>query len=305
MGTGIVSIALALDHEKLLSAILLVIAGLSWLALAAALGLRALHDRAGLRDDARRPGALTGVAASAVLGARFGGLGWDWVAAALLVIASVMWLALIGPVLRGVRRPTAGVAFMTAVSTESLSVLTAVLAVGERASWLLAAACVTFVLGLVLYLVVLARFDFRELATGRGDHWITGGALAIATLAMTRIVLAAHALHELRTLVPALKTICLGLWSAAAVWLLALLLVELWRPRLGYDLRRWATVFPVGMYAASSFDAGAVAGVGAISSFARVWVWVALVVWAVVFVGLARNLVVTGRLARRKFSGQG
>jgi tellurite resistance protein TehA-like permease len=287
MGTGIVSIALALDHEKTLSAILLAIGAAIWLALAAGLGLRLLRDPRQVCDDARAPAALTGVAATAVLGARVVGLGWDWVGAVLLAIALCLWIALIGRVLRHWSTPTVGVAFMTAVATESLSVLAATLAVGERAAWLLTAGVVTFVLGLVLYVFVLGRFDFRQLLTGCGDHWITGGALAIATLAITRITLATHPLHQLRTLVPALKTVSLVLWSVSAAWLVALLVVEVVRRRLDYDVRRWATVFPVGMYAACSFDTGAVARAPAITDFARVWVWVALAVWGAVFVAMA------------------
>ena len=56
-----------------------------------------------------------------------------------------------------------------------------------------------------------------------------------------------------------------------------------------YDLRRWSTVFPVGMYAACSFVVGAVASVPAITDFARVWVWVAVAVWLAVLAGLARR----------------
>jgi tellurite resistance protein TehA-like permease len=51
-------------------------------------------------------------------------------------------------------------------------------------------------------------------------------------------------------------------------------------------VRRWATVFPVGMYAASSFDVGQVAGVPGVTDFARVWVWVAFALWLLVFVAM-------------------
>ena len=42
------------------------------------------------------------------------------------------------------------------------------------------------------------------------------------------------------------------------------------------------------MYAACSFVVGAVGSAPVITSFARVWVWVALAVWAMVAFGLAR-----------------
>jgi hypothetical protein len=49
-------------------------------------------------------------------------------------------------------------------------------------------------LGLCFYVIVIARFDPRQLGVGHGDHWITGGALAISTLAAGRITADAKAL---------------------------------------------------------------------------------------------------------------
>ena len=40
------------------------------------------------------------------------------------------------------------------------------------------------------------------------------------------------------------------------------------------------------MYAACSFVVGSAAHAGAITSFARVWVWIAVAVWAVVLVAM-------------------
>jgi tellurite resistance protein TehA-like permease len=290
MGTGIVSTALALDHQDTLSSVLLVVAAVTWVLLAVSLGLRLLRSRHQVRAEAHAPAALTGVAATAVLGARAIGLGgWDVVAEALLALAAGAWVALLPGVLGHWRTPVTGVAFMTSVATQSLSVLAAALAVGERAGWLLYAAAAIFLLGLVLYAFVLRGFDFGELLRGRGDHWITGGALAIGTLSAARIALAIPAVHEMTSLHDVAKVLSLILWSLSAAWLVALVIVELARPRLRYDIRRWATVFPVGMYAASSFDVGAAARVSAITHFARVWVWVALGVWVVVFLGLFRR----------------
>jgi hypothetical protein len=45
------------------------------------------------------------------------------------------------------------------------------------------------------------------------------------------------------------------------------------------------------MYAACSFVVGIAAHAGAITSFARVWVWVALAVWVVVFVAMIRRAI--------------
>jgi tellurite resistance protein TehA-like permease len=83
------------------------------------------------------------------------------------------------------------------------------------------------------------------------------------------------------------------LWIATLLWLPVLLVAEVVAPRLHYDVRRWSTVFPFGMYAACSFAIGTSTAVGAARSFARVWVWVwiALTVWVVVFVAMLRRTV--------------
>jgi tellurite resistance protein TehA-like permease len=189
-------------------------------------------------------------------------------------------------VLAGWRTPTIGASFVLTVSTESLAVLAATLAASEHAHWLLDAALVPFGFGLGFYVFVICRFDFRQLGVGRGDHWITGGALAISTLAAGKITTSAKALAILGDGGGAPKDLAVGLWALTMLWLPVLLLAEALRPRLRYDVRRWSTVFPVGMYAACSFAVGKADHATTITRFARVWVWVALAVWAVVFAAM-------------------
>ena len=246
MGTGIVSIALALDRRETLSRMLLVVAAAVWIALGLLLAGRALHDRPRAHREAWAPSALTGVAGTALHGTRLTLLGWRWAGIAMLAIAFCFWLVLLGPVLGNWVTPTVGVSLVLTVSTESLAVLSAALAAREHARWLLYAALVPFLLGLAFYAFVISRFDLRQLVVGRGDHWITGGALAISTLAAGRITLAARSLHELVGLSEALKTVSLVLWALTLAWLPVLLAAEALHPRLGYDVRRWGTAFPVG-----------------------------------------------------------
>jgi tellurite resistance protein TehA-like permease len=227
--------------------------------------------------------------ATAVLGTRLTQLGWAWAGIATLVIAFALWVALLRPVLAGWKSPTVGASLLLAVSAESLAVLSATLATPEDARWLLIAALVLFGLGLAFYLFVISRFDFHQLAIGRGDHWIAGGALGIAALAAGRIAAAASALGMLGGARGALKDIALGLWGLMMLWLLVLLLAEARWPRLEYDERRWSTVFPLGMCAACSFAVGVTAHAGAILSFARAWVWIALASWVIVSVATIRR----------------
>ena len=265
MGTAIVSIALSLDGQETLSLVTLAIAAVIWVTLAMMLPLRAARDPARFRSDARTPAALTAAVATAVLGTRLTLLGWAWAGVAMLVIAFVVWLALIGPVLAAWKSPTVGVSLLLAVTPESIAVLAATLAAREHARWLLIAAVVPLGLGLGLYVFVISRFDFHQLAVGRGDHWITGGALGISALAAARIDAGAKALGIVGGR-GALEAIAIGLWVLTMLWLIVLLFAEARWPRLRYDARRWSTVFPVGMYAASSFTVGVVVPVGAITS---------------------------------------
>jgi len=157
MGTGIVSVALSLDHHETLSRILLVIAALMWVTLAVLVPIRARRDRARFLADIQTPPALTSVAGTAVLGTRLALLGWTWAGIAALVLAGAIWALLLGPVLGHWRTPTVGASLILTVSTESLAVLAATIALVERTDWLLVAALAPFVLGLCFYLFVIAR----------------------------------------------------------------------------------------------------------------------------------------------------
>lgn len=286
MGTGIVSVALASDGRATLSVPLLAISATIWGLLGVMLIKRALGDWPRTSREARLPSALTGVAATAVLGARVSALGWDGLATALLAIASVLWCILFPLAMSQPPARTEGVGFMPAVSTQSLAVLAAQLAVPMHAPWLLDAGLALLGLGLALYVFVLARFDFSQLLVGRGDQWVGGGALAISALAAARITLGARGLHQWGPAAGSFQMLTLALWAVSVAWLPVLILTETLRVRLGYDVRRWATVFPVGMYAACSFDAGHAAQVSGLNVFARVWVWLAFALWLLVFVAM-------------------
>ena len=289
MGTGIVAIGLGLDHQPLLSRLVLALAGAVWGLLGGVLIVRLLTGREGLEVEARSPAALTGVAGSAVLGTALTLIGWVWAGGALLALSTGLWLILVGPVPGHWTVPTVGVSFMATVATEALAVLAATLAAATGSAWLAVAAALPWLLGLLAYVLVLSRFDLGQLATGGGDHWVSGGALAISALASGRLTLAASALGWPHQLVRDLALVAFGVWVAAVAWLPALLLAEVLRPRLGYDLRRWATVFPVGMYAACSFVVGRAARMTALERFAAVWVWAGVLVWVLVLVPTLRR----------------
>ncbi len=290
MGTGIVSIALLLDGQRLISTILLVMAAAIWLALAWLLPARAVTAPGRFATDLGHPAALTSIAGTNVLGTRLALLGWYRIAAVLLVVALLVWLGLVPLVLRHWHTPTIGASFILTVATESLALLAATLADIDRDAWLEYLALVPFVLGIAFYLFVLLRFDFGQLRVGVGDHWVTGGALAITTVTAGRIALAARHTGAIGGGGSGLNDLALVLWCLTMAWLPALLICEARWPRVRYSVRRWSTVFPVGMYAACSFVVGAVANLPGITDFATVWVWVAAAVWLVVVTAMAGRI---------------
>ncbi|MBV9423964.1 MAG: hypothetical protein JOZ98_13700 [Solirubrobacterales bacterium] len=112
---------------------------------------------------------------------------------------------------------------------------------------------IPFALGLVAFVLVLARFDFAQLRTGPGDQWVSGGALAISTLACAELARAQAASHIVSGIHAPLRIASVALWGLTMFWLPALIAGEARWPRPSYDPRRWATVFPLGMYSVMSW----------------------------------------------------
>jgi hypothetical protein len=289
MGTGIVALSLWLGGYRTVSAVFLAITAFAWIALGSLLASCAHRAPTAVRMMARSPLALTGVAATAVLGAGAGERGLLLTSAIALGVACALWVLLLVPTLGHLTTPTNGATLMLAVSTESIAALSAAVGEGEHAPWLVVLAMAALVLGVVLYVLVIRRFDPQELRTAPGDHWVAGGALAISTLACSRIVLAADRIHTYLGALPVLKIVTAGVWVATMAWLPALLFFEARSPRLHYDIRRWSTVFPVGMYAACSLTAARALHLTFATQLARVWVWVGVALWALVVTGAVRE----------------
>ncbi|WP_229696655.1 tellurite resistance/C4-dicarboxylate transporter family protein [Streptomyces lasiicapitis] len=284
MATGILSVGLFLTGHDVLSEILLAIASLLWVLLAADFTDLIARDRARWTKSAITPPALTAVAATTVVGTRFSLLGWQWLAITLLVIAAVVWPVLLLAVVRHWQRGMPGGVFLVCVATQGLSVLAATLYFAGKGEWLGDAALALFGLGLLLYADALLRFDFRQVWEGAGDQWVAGGALAISALAASKLTaspLWTGTGHEF------LRNLTYVLLALALAWYATLAAAEAVRPRFHYDVRRWATVFPLGMTAVATLSTGVVTDVPWLRTLGRVLLWVAVAVWGVVWVGFA------------------
>ncbi|MFE2125570.1 MULTISPECIES: tellurite resistance/C4-dicarboxylate transporter family protein [Streptomyces] len=296
MATGIISVALHMTGHEALSLVTLVISVALWLVLAVDFTARLVGDRGRFRAEADTPAALTAVAATTVVGTRISLLGWQTVAAALLALAAVLWPGLLSNVVRHWRHRMPGGAFLGCVATQGLAVLAAVLAAACRQDWLARAALAAFCLGLLLYAAALFRFDLREVAGGAGDHWVAGGALSISALAGSRLTASPVWSGPAHT---ALRTVTLVALALSLVWYVVLLAAELRHPRPRYDIRRWATVFPLGMTATACLSVAGPAGIAWLVPLGEVLLWIAVAAWLVTVAVLVSSHLAARRPPRR------
>lgn len=283
MATGIVSTGLRQVGAHVLSAVTLAIAAVIWLALADDFGRRLLWQRQRWTSESHTPPALTAVASTTVLGVRISLEGWQSAAVVLLIVAAALWPPLLWLVLRHLRPHMPGAVFLVCVATQGLATLGTVLASALPAHWLLAPALALFALGLVLYIDALGHFDFSAVRDGAGDHWVAGGALAISALACAKLT---EAKNLTGTLHSTLRVTSLVLLAVAWTWYAVLATAEIRWPRLRYDVRRWATIFPMGMTGVATAEVAKGGGWTWLRGPGHVLVWIAAAAWLLVFAGL-------------------
>ncbi|MCX5316013.1 tellurite resistance/C4-dicarboxylate transporter family protein [Streptomyces sp. NBC_00154] len=291
MATGIVSIGLRLVGQAVLSQILLVLAAVAWCGLAFDFARRLLRDRDRLEADT--PPALTAVAATTILGEWFALQGWSGVAVAALVVAVLIWPVLLAAVVRHWLRHLPGTVFLVCVATQALAVLGGTLVVSLPSGWLAWPALGCFVLGLALYPVAFVRFDLGQVRSGGGDQWVAGGAMGICALAGAQLLAVpawrGTALHDV------LRPITLVTLALSLCWYAVLLFAEARWPRPRYDMRRWATVFPMGMTAVATLSVADAAGVGWLRTPGQVLLWVACAAWVLTLIGMVRHVAAYSR----------
>jgi len=291
MATGIVSVGLHLTGYETLSRIALALAAAAWLALAADFAVRLARERARWAEEAGGPAGLTAVAATTVLGTRLSALGWQGLAEALLALSALLWPGLLFVVVRHWRRRMPGGVFLACVATQGLAVLGATLSAAVGPEWLAHASLVLFWLGIVLYGVTLMHFDMREVIRGAGDHWIACGGLAVSALAGADLITAHHVNRYLWNDDDQgiLRAVTVALLVLDLAWYGVLAVAELGWPRPRYDVRRWATVFPMGMTAVATLSVATAVGVFRLRGPGQVLLWIAVAAWLAVAAGAVRS----------------
>jgi len=257
---------------------------------------------------------FTSVAATCLVGSQIAVLTPAYpLAIALWGLAWILWAGLMYTFMAAVtlrqNKPSLaaginGTWLLLVVSTESLSVLGSVIATyfpPEPRTVLFAALC-TFLLGCMLYVLIIAlifyRWTFLPMTpTGLAPpYWINMGALAITALAGSRLVVLAGQWDFLRLLVPFVAGLALLFWVFGTWWIPLLVVVGVWRHAykrlpLAYDPQYWGMVFPIGMYAAGTLLLAEATGLWFLHALAVGFAALACAAWSVAVVAFGRQVV--------------
>ena len=320
MATGIVSVALLLDHVTALSVILLGIACALLLYLVCVYLLRWLlfpgEVRRDVTDSTTVFGYYTFVAGVGVVATRFSLGNFTLVPAILTLIAAAAWLLLTYWTFamltfandRPIDSAVNGSWLIAIVGTESLAI-TWVLLVNLRpqlAATLQLVAYMFWTFGVLLYIIFIAfimyRFFFTHIRPTdlSPPYWINMGAMAITTVAGVRLYL----LPNPDAFLAPLKSYVLGftvmMWAWGTWWIPLLIIIGFWKygvskQPLRYAPPLWSIVFPLGMYATAVQLLSRVPGLAFLSWLGPACTWIAFGAWVLTAAGWSWSALSTAR----------
>lgn len=326
MATGIVSLAAFLMGQRTFAQALLYLNIAQYAVLWVLYAVRAsLYPRRFFGDmiaHSSGPGYFTAVAATGVLASQFMVIREDiGIGTALWLLTGLLWVCLTYTILTAltVRREKPALEkginggwLLAVVATQAVAVSSALLAarVGEAPGlWLNLFALSMWLWGGVLYIWLMAmifyRYTFLPLSPGDlvPSYWINMGAMAISTLAGSLLITNAPHVPYLASLLPFLNGFTVLFWSVGTWWIPLLLVLGVWRYGyrrfpLRYDPIYWSVVFPLGMYAACTWQMDRALGLDLLDPLSRASLYIALAAWAITFLGMLHAL--ASRLMPRK-----
>ncbi|MEB2314405.1 MAG: tellurite resistance/C4-dicarboxylate transporter family protein [Sorangiineae bacterium] len=310
MATGIISNALyILDHHAL-SAALLAVNLVAYVALVLATIARAARFGGRLWRDLTDPRLVfsffTIVAGTDMLGVQLLLRGYEAVPVVLWLTALTLWILLsyfsFALLIFTNDRRGAGVVhggwLIAIVGTQSLVLLGTLLAptFGRFAPLTFVGVHALWGVGIVLYGVFVTLFSNRIFFFQLSPEdamplfWVVMGAAAISANAGSAIIVCEPIVPFLAALRPFVEGTTLVLWAWGTWWIPLFVIVGVWkhvvrRVPLAYHPMYWSLVFPLGMYSVASYRLSLAAEFPPLVAAAHVGVWVALGAWAVTVLG--------------------
>ena len=318
MATGIVSLAGFMMGYEPLAFGLFYLNIAQYVILVVLFGLRAtLYPRRFFGDmigHLSAPGYFTTVAGTGILASQFLVLRENIPAgSALWLLAIVLWVGIIYTIFTVFTvksdKPTLdkginGGWLLAVVATQSIAVSSALLAarIGQPyrlelnlmalSMWLWGGMLYIWMISLIFYRYTFFRFSPDDLAP---PYWINMGAMAISTLAGSLLILNAPQAPYLLSLLPFLKGFTVLYWATGTWWIPMLLLLGIWRHGykrfpFKYDPLYWGAVFPLGMYAACTWQMNRAMEFGFLTTLPLGFFYIAVAAWLITFVGMLRSL---------------
>ncbi|MCC6155561.1 MAG: tellurite resistance/C4-dicarboxylate transporter family protein [Candidatus Hydrogenedentes bacterium] len=318
MATGIVSVGSNMQgHHKLAVLMLYLNVGFYatlWVLTLLRAAIYGSNVWADLIDHNRGVGFFTAVAATCVLGSQFAAILSDYPPAQVLLwFAIALWAILMYTIFTAFTIKENKPSLSEGINGGWLAAVVATQAVANLAGLVLPRAygdlpwvhffSLTFWLcGGMLYIWVISlifyRYTFFRLAPSdlMPPYWINMGAMAISTLAGSRLIINARSSEFLAGFLPFLKGFTVFFWATATWWVPMLAILFVWRHvyrrfKLRYDPLYWGAVFPLGMYSASTYQLAQVLDLPFLNGVARVFIYIALSAWCLAFAGLVRGIV--------------
>lgn len=322
MATGIVSIGAHLKGLTLISGVLFWLAFALYAFFLILMVWRVLSFRDALREDLHNPqkafGFFTFIAATNVLATALDSLGFAQIALVLFCIGLLFWavlgyaipfMAVLGSSTRPVVKSVNGTWFVWVVAAQSVAVVASSLAaempsstqIPDFSSALSLIAVIMWAAGIALYVACAVFIGVRAILHRIGPEdldapfWVIMGALAISIVAGSKILEIGPTpiLSATQVLISGASAL---LWAFASWLIPALVFAGIWRHfrrriPLEYSAGLWSMVFPLGMYSVASTYLGQADDIPGITWIGEQWFWIALVVWALVFAGMAWSFV--------------
>jgi tellurite resistance protein TehA-like permease len=318
MATGIVSIAAADAGQGWVAGVLRWVAAAALIVLLGLHAARALLHRHVSASEIAHPAtvfdAFSLVAALAVTAVA---LGPALTNAALVVVWSctaLLWLAIVAATLGALVRHrgfglvhfASGRWLLGVVSIESIAVLGVATSTATHDAALAGVALVAWAAGVAVYPAIALTIVMRIHTRGwhaldiTPDHWILMGALAICTLAAAGLATSTGTFTSIER--SGFAVVAWATWSCAGALYVLLAVVTVRRLAVSTaarhaDIRWWASVFPLGMYSACTFELFRVSTFAAQRDIAAVTFWPALGAWALATMMSLRAITRTVRQA--------